>query len=520
MDKDVQVCSIFTGTLPNLADNLGVKCLWDQSKKIGHLLAEFREQDSYINSDFDSDSDSDSYSHSNANENSVSEFDGTQKNGSSSHTNGHTSKKPTLTNSLLTMVDDLLTLAKTCARPPGAPIPSLTIRITRIEELPEEPYEDDRIAATFQAIRDKGVKLVFGDLEDTPLELPTTTWADKPLRPSRRINLCPTALLGICSDLLHHSLPTDEEGAKRRFFRPQECLVKGREGRQGNEGAGGWKGQSQNSRELVKGILDEMEIPLIEEIRDRLGALQRNGEGEGEGIEFWATEETVLHVKEALGSEEIVGDGMEQRRMRRLIGLEDGDFFEGSRYEGKEGCLKGIKIKIFDPEPEPELEAGSLNQPSLTTTKSPPTSFHSSLSAVCRQFLSEYYKTVSDPDSPESRIIPSFLHPRRLPVAKVAQLSRPFPIVSLHSFARGASEGMTTLTMGSVVFREIWSQSRWKPKGWHQSNYELERAAGVERGDESGSRGDAAIWMLPYRCMGEGKRVKFEKGDYSYPTSN
>lgn len=482
-------------------------------------MAEFREQDSYINSDFDSDSDSNSDPASS----SACEVNGTDKNGSSSHTNGQTSKKPALTNSLLTMVDDLLTLAKTCARPPGAPIPSLTIRITRIEEFPEEPYEDDRIAATFQLIREKGVKLVFGDLEDTSLELPKTIWADQPLNPSRRINLCPTALLGICSDLLHHPLPADEEGAKRRFFRPQECLVQGREGRQGNEGAGGWKGQSQNSRELVKGILDEMEIPLIEEIRDRLGALQ--GEGEGSGIEFWATEETVLHVKEALGSEEIVGDGMEQRRMRRLIGLEDGDLFEGSRYEGKEGCLKGIKIKIFESEPE----SGPINQASTskttttvtTTKKSPPTSFHSSLSAVCRQFLSEYYKTVSDPDSPESRIIPSFLHPRRLPVAKVAQLSRPFPIVSLHSFARGASEGMTTLTMGSVVFRELWSQSRWKPKGWHQSNYELERAAGAEAGsgDGNGSRGDAAVWMLPYRCMGEGKRVKFERGDYSYPTS-
>lgn len=457
------------------------------SKKVGHLLSEFREQDSYLNSDFDSDSD----------------LDDSETNG----TNGKDGRStPPLTNSLITMVDDLLALAEMSALPPGARPPSLTIRITRIEEHPEGGHEDDRIDATFDAIRAKSVNLLFGDLDDTPLRLLETVWADKPLRPAKRINLDPTALLGICSDLLHHPLPSDEEEAKRRFFRPEECLMSGREGRQGNEGSGGWKGQSQNSRELVKGVMDEIEHPLIEEIRDTLAQL-------GEDVEFWATEEAVTHVKEALGSEDVVGDGMEQMRMRRLVGLEDGDFFEGSRYQGKAGCLQGIKINVFPPEGPDGLAplSGSVRPRQLQGM----TSFHATLSAVCHQFLSEYYTVLDNPHSPEARALPSFLHPRRLPVPKVAQLSRPFPIVSLHSFARGASEGMTTLTMGSVVFRELWTQPRWKPKGWHQGNYELE--SGAAEGGEKG-RGNAAIWMLPYRCMGEGKRVKFEKGDFSYPT--
>ena len=140
------------------------------------------------------------------------------------------------------------------------------------------------------------------------------------------------------------------------------------------------------------------------------------------------------------------------------------------------------------------------------------TGFHQSLSAACSQFLSEYYVSLEQPDSKEAKILPSFLQHRKLPVAKVAQLSKPFTIVSVGSFARGAAEGMTTLCMGTVVFRDLWTQSRWKPRGWHQSNYELEKANGVE------GRGNATLWMLPYRCMGEGKRVKFEQGDYSYPT--
>lgn len=456
------------------------------------MLAEFREQDSYINSDFDSDSDD-------LDEDVNGGSSSTNRNGTGNGT-GASAPAPELTNSLLTMVDDLLALAQTCARPPGAPTPKLTIRVTRIEECPEGGHDDDRIAATFRAIRDKGVRLLFGDLEDQPLELPQAIWADKPLRPARRVNLDPTALLGICSDLLHHPLPVDEEEAKRRFFRPRDCLVQGREGRHGNEGAGEWSGQSQNSRELVKGVLDEMDTPLIEEIRDTLGAM-------GEELEFWATEEAVTHVKEALGSDEVVGDGQEQRRMRRLVGLEEGDFFEGSRYEGKEGCLKGIKIRVF----ETDQTRPQDHDDKANSTPDGMTGLHMAFAALCNQFLHEYYTTVENPKSPEAKSLPSFLHPRRLPIPKVAQLSRPFPIVSLHSFARGASEGMTTLSMGSVVFRELWSQPRWKPKGWYQADYELEREAGI-------GRGHAVVWMLPYRCMGEGKRVKFEKGDFSYPT--
>lgn len=463
------------------------------SKKISHLLSEFREQDSYINSDYDSDS----------------SLEQTNGNGGPSSS---TPAKSALTNSLLDMVDSLQALSQSCARPPGAPPPRLTIRITRIEEFPEGGHDDDRIGPTFQAIRNRGVKLVFGDLDDRPLGLPKTIWPDRPVRPARRINLDPTALLGICSDLLHHPLPADEAEAKRRFFRPPECLIHGREGRQGNDGLGDWKGQSQNSRELVKGVLDEITNPLIEEIRDTLVEL-------GGDVEFWATEEAVQHVKEALGSDEVVGDGMEQMRMRRLVGMEEGDFFEGSRYEGKEGCLKGLRIHVFPPRHDTNgTEAGPVNgnAPKPTSeTSAQGSSFHASLASICQQFAKEYYKTLDDPKSPEARILPSYLHPRRLPKLKVAQLSRPFQIVSLQSFGRGAAEGMTTLCMGSVVFRELWSQPRWKPKGWHQGDYGLQ---GGEAGAQGSARGDAAVWMLPYRCMGEGKRVKFENGDYSYPT--
>jgi hypothetical protein len=145
----------------------------------------------------------------------------------------------------------------------------------------------------------------------------------------------------------------------------------------------------------------------------------------------------------------------------------------------------------------------SSHRPGVTT-------FHQTLAATCTRFLHEYYVSLDQPDSKEAQALPSFLQQRKLPIAKVAQLSKPFPIVSLGSFARGSAEGMTTLCMGNITFRDLWHQSRWKPRGWHQGSYELEKT--------SGERGNAAVWLLPYRCMGEGKRVKFEKGDFSYPT--
>ena len=414
------------------------------SKKISHLIAEFREQDSYVNSDYDSDDSSARLS------------------------------KSGLTNSIITTAESLLSVARSAERIPGAPEPKVTIRFSRIEEDPEGGHEDERVSQTFEAVRKMGIELIFGDLgEFELLDLPRPS-EERTWRPSRKINLDPTALMGLCSDVLHHPLPLDEEGARARFYRPTEILSSG--GAKDGEGPG----QSQNSRELVKNLLEEMELPMIEEMRDVLGE-------DGGEIEFWTTKEAMRYLVEAFGSDEVVGAGMEQRRMRRLAGLEDGDFFEGSRYEGHEGVLKGLKVKVYDDA-----------RPSTPLCAEGMSSFQVSISRTCSQFVAEYH---ADPTSPS---LPNFLQARRLPVPKVASFTLPFTVVSLVSLERGAAEGMTTLLMGNIVFRELFAQPRWKVRGWCQGNYEM---GGVQ----------AAVWMLPYRSLGEGKRVKFEKGDYSHP---
>ena len=457
---------------------------------MSQLIAEFREQDSYLDSDYDSTSSSSSSSSKVL-----------------SKGMGMGASESRLSNSIITTATSLLAAAQHAERISGAPIPRVTMRLSRIEEHPIGGHEDERIRLTFQAVRKMGVTVVFGDLTDCDLaDLPRPdTTVEERLRPSIMINLDPTALMGLCSDILHHPLPASAAEVRARYFRPVEALAEGRAGRRGRLKRGDEDGdeddrQSQNSRELVRNMLEEMESPLIEEMRETLSECGRD-------VEFWATKEAVRYLMEALGSDEVVGEGMEQQRMRRLLGLEQGDFFEGSRYHGLHGASPGLKVKVFDkdrscPLPAPDSDVKStLNSSDGQAPRcleEDSSSFQVALARICSQFLAEY---LADPFSPN---LSPLLQSRRNPVSKVATFTLPFSVVSLISLERGAAEGMTTLMMGNVVLRELFSQPRWKIKGWCHGNYEM-------------GRGRAAVWMLPYRSLGEGKRVKFARGDYSYP---
>ena len=480
----------------------GSRARADASKKVSSLLAELRKQDSMINSDWSDSED---------------EPSDTQAAGAS-ETRSKAGPSRSVCQCLIDLVDSLLALAEVSDRPPGALAPKLTLHLTRISL--DDQDLDERIPRTFELIRAKGVRVVFGDLSNIPLQSLPRPVQPTSLRPSRRICLDPTALMALCSDILHHPLPTSRQEAMKRFFRPKEALGDDPSGRRANgPGRGGerhgatqsdyvaddsegdeWRGQSQNSRELVKDLLEEMKAPLVEEVRDLLESTLQ----EGEQVEWWTSKEAAVYLSEALVGDVLVGEGMEQRRMRRMMGQEPGDFWEGSRYAGQEGVLRDFRVRILDD--------GDGARGSGTNPTNPPTGFHRSLAHVARSCLSDYNAHLALPTAKYRSRLPNFLKPQRIPVPNVAQLSLPFPIVSLRTLARGAEEGMTTLMFGNVVLRDLFGQTRWKPHGWCQGSYELERAA-----MESGEAVIAAVWMLPYRSLGEGKRIKFASGDYSYP---
>ncbi|WWD03619.1 hypothetical protein V865_001674 [Kwoniella europaea PYCC6329] len=569
------------------------------SKKISHLLAEFREADSYLNSDYDSDSSSPSASSSKS--------------------------KPTpgMDNSLITTAQDLLRAASLVECIPGAPVPKITIHLTRIPSSPKDIYRetdpslqrdseeaeeqeedvewpDDRLPLTFQKIRELGVNLIFGDLSQTSLSsLNGPTVPAEPI-PSLRFNLDITTLMGLCSDVLHHPLPTSKDEAASRSLRPTSHLLRNAEGEvvlvsRGRDGTGKTKnklkrqididnddekeyerlkGQSQNSIELYKCILEEMERPFIEEFNNviqeawkdqrsipsrRLDDLKINGNPQQPQVEFWTTLEAAQYTYEALSSGPAHGHGMEQLRMRRMLGLEQGDFFEGSRYQGNEGYLKDLKINIFDLDEkvftprniEEVLKNARKRGEGLSTTNGNATDqiradqvgngevdvdgktgFHQTLHSITSLFLNQYYLSLipnidTDPNARKSSNgnekiksqnltinLPNFLQPRKLPTPPIAKISLPFPVVSLHSLNRGAKEGMTTIMMGTATLKEVWTQVTWRLRGWERGWYNWDDK---ERKRE---KGNAAVMIFPYRVFGEGKRVRFEKGDYSYPTKD
>ncbi|WVQ84718.1 hypothetical protein IAT38_006875 [Cryptococcus sp. DSM 104549] len=535
------------------------------SKKMSHLIAEFREADSYVNSDYDSDTPS-----------------------SSSQSGTPMPDQPVLSNSLFTTAQDLIRAMRSSPRIPGAPAPSLTLWLTRLpSDLPSPggtppTFQDERYPQTLALLRSMGFTLRFGSLEEIYLEDILGHPVPRELAPSLRLNLDITALMGLCSDVLHHPLPTSRTEAARRSLRPPgETLGKGSEAR-GRDGTGKGKGkgkreaeedevldeeeekwlkdQSQNSRELYRCILEEVERPFVDELN---GAIRTAWEehvrrhpgdaGTEPRVEFWTTRQAAQYTYEALSSGPAHGHGGEHRRMKRMLGMEEGSFFEGSRYEGKEGYMRGFKVRVFDDLPdEPGVgSVGPATGPSATggsegvvaagavdgavgeveQTEVERTDFHRSLEAVAHSFLVSYYTSLLPPSAAlpnPSADLPSFLQPKKMPSPPVAKISLPFPVVSLHSLWRGGKEGMTTVMMGAATFKEVWGQTRWRARGWERAGYDLEKVGtGVIEGygrvdddqeeEETMEKGCAAVMIFPYRVFGEGKRVRFEQGDYSYP---
>ncbi|WVF73060.1 hypothetical protein IAT40_007878 [Kwoniella sp. CBS 6097] len=588
------------------------------SKKISHLLAEFREADSYINSDYDSDSDPD-----------FEEDDLAVQKGP--RPDGFSNDGPS--NSLTDMARDLSRAASMVDRIPGAEAPKLTVRLSRIPETPQHLYTDNndqspsspsniqdagwpdlRIPETFDRVRAMGINLLFGDLSDIPLSSPVLKGHPVPAQsiPSLKINLDITTLMGLCSDVLHYPLPANRQEAARRSLRPSDQLlvsVSGQVGSRGRDGTGRGKGkgkkedekemeeedeelkgQSQNSRELFRCILEEMERPFIEEfakvlitawedqkardksdhlpyhcnlhesaengasgLQERISKLDldRGADLDNEGgtpqVEFWTTRQAAQYTYEALSSGPAHGFGAEQRRMRRMLGLEAGDFFEGSRYEGKAGVFEGFKLKIFDTN---MFEPGSVIENKPDRSREGPTGestenedearnekgnavcktgFHRTLADITQLFLNQYYASISPAPTSASATLPNFLQPKKIPTPPIAKISLPFPVVSLHSLHRGALEGMTTIMMGTATLKEVWGQTRWRVRGWERGWYDLDweddethqhkHEEKVSQRQQKWENGPTAVMIFPYRVFGEGKRVRFEKGDYSYPTT-
>ena len=95
-------------------------------------------------------------------------------------------------NSILRMGRALLSAAKENPAPGSNEVPSVTLRLTRLDPNPEDRREHDaRISRTVDELRAMGIDVRLGELDDSLLSNPPDDPArhTRPIHPTHRINL-------------------------------------------------------------------------------------------------------------------------------------------------------------------------------------------------------------------------------------------------------------------------------------------------------------------------------------------
>jgi len=368
-------------------------------------MAEFREQDSYINSDYDSDTESESSTRA---------------------------QRPELSNSLIKQAEALVRAAKAHTRPLGLPPPRIRYVLNRLVESADGVYADDRVEATFATIRQMGVELVLGTHPLPPIRtrsLPT-------LLPTKRIVLDLSVVVALCCDSTHQPLPITDEELEARF-RPLKLS---------SEGKLVLAEHTNVSKDLRDQLSWEREHPIIEEIQARLS------ETDHDTIEWFVTRE----VKERTpGIVDYIGGPREQARARALYGESEEDFWLGSRYAGTEGILRKMKVGVID---DLNAQLESINLESLS-------SFDQGVISVCSRMLSSVENASSAPSAAPSPPLPPVKRKGR----RSRNIEKPYVLFSpaqklpsahtLRTMMKGMQAGMTVLTnnRGAVgkVIREM-----------------------------------------------------------------
>ncbi|TXT10977.1 hypothetical protein VHUM_01728 [Vanrija humicola] len=272
------------------------------------LIVEFREHDSYLNSDYD-DSDDD----------------------------GEPPAPPRLTNSLLVQARALVAAAQAHPRLPGLAAPRVRYVLTRLEESPVGGHADARIAATFAEMREMGIELDFASAwDDGPSSSTTLPPAPVPEPvPAADIVLDLSVLIALCCDSTHHPLPADETELEARF-RPICAGAVPLDGANAAPGGGILLRLTGASRDLRDQLRCEMVRPLIYELRERLPR----------GARFWVTRE----VRERLpGLVNLIGGKKERARAEALFAADgEGDYWADSRWRGDTGALQGIRVRVLE----------------------------------------------------------------------------------------------------------------------------------------------------------------------------
>ncbi|KIK51950.1 hypothetical protein GYMLUDRAFT_251626 [Collybiopsis luxurians FD-317 M1] len=302
------------GTKVDVVADCGRQWIRLNTIKNSRILAEFREIDSYLTDDESSDEEDEDYRPSLAQK----EFD----------------------NSVLRMGRSLVAAAN--ANPLQLPIsnsdeiiPRITMRLTRLD--PDTEPKEPRIAQTIQVLIDMGIDVQLGErtVEEIPRVKPSTAPHPSSLvfEPTTRINLDLSVLIALVSDLTHSPLPTSVEEANSRFIPPERYLEWKKKLNATKAKAKklidpdfndedfelslpAQQDMAKTSRALTNQVLQEMGKGLLQEMADRLNAVEPNILLDRRNVEFWTTREARDRCLRIVAK---VGGSKEKRRVQALL---------------------------------------------------------------------------------------------------------------------------------------------------------------------------------------------------------
>ncbi|EJD52002.1 hypothetical protein AURDEDRAFT_181565 [Auricularia subglabra TFB-10046 SS5] len=258
--------------------------------KNSRLLAEFREQDSYL-----TDSDEDDQAEP-------------------------TARSLPLQNSVITMCGQLLEAANSSDLHGIPTSPTVVLRLTRLDGT---LGDDPRIARTIETIRampglvlEQGQRQPLGALED---DSPSQATAPATLLPTDHINLDLSVLVALVSDSTHAPLPLSQKDGRARF-RSSRRTRGGSNGRSASSTPPNDPPSETHVNALVTQVLQESHRSIVESIASRVT----------DRTKFYATahaRDRCLRIVERIG-----GPGERRRAQALLVDGDSAAFWSDSRH--------------------------------------------------------------------------------------------------------------------------------------------------------------------------------------------
>ncbi|KAI1787292.1 hypothetical protein LXA43DRAFT_1030048 [Ganoderma leucocontextum] len=463
--------------------------------KNSRLLAEFREIDSYQTESEDEDGAHPSLAQK--------EFD----------------------NSILRVGGSLLDAARRNPLAGSDTIPSITLRLTRLDPSPFDPKEHDpRIAHTIHLLRGMGIDVELEERD--PAQLPRVEAPPfRHLEPTIRVNLDLSILIALVSDLTHSPLPASSAEADARYVPSVQYREWKRQRLEATKGPDeeidesrlGENGLGKHSRALANQALQEMGRGLLHELRDRLATVASPGL---ENVEFWTTPEArdrCLHI--VLSK---IGGRNEKRRAAALfpgdttLSTAEEKYWEGSRYS--RAFLPLVPIRVFESSvPEDAVEPPARSDDDRTLSP-----FFKLLARTCRDILAQ--ETIPDPrtlrssepslatgdgDGDGGTPTPDEDDSAEIERAVVTKANPRLTAHTVQSMMWGAARGWTTLTANKSSVKAILRDLRAGEGGYGLDREVRTTQAGGTSGEGGAVVEKAAMWVVDPRSLAEGMRSDY-----------